>query len=134
MDNGCGAESTGLIERAYAAFNARDVGGALALMTEDVRWPKASEGGSVVGKEEIRQYWERQWSEFDPRVEPMALTEVDGGIVRVRVHQVVRSLQGEVLADGEVVHVFTVREGLIAAMELGGEVAATPSAAFVHRS
>ena len=43
-----------LIERAYSAFNKRDIDGALALMTEDVRWPKASEGGRVVGKEEIR--------------------------------------------------------------------------------
>ena len=43
-----------LIEQAYPAFNKRDIDGALALMTEDVSWPKASEGGRVVGKEEIR--------------------------------------------------------------------------------
>ena len=35
-------------------------------MSENVGWPKASEGGSVVGKEEIRAYWTRQWNEFDP--------------------------------------------------------------------
>ncbi len=34
-----------LIEQAYSAFNKRDIDGALALMTEDVSWPKASEGG-----------------------------------------------------------------------------------------
>jgi hypothetical protein len=33
---------------------------ALALMSENVSWPKASEGGRVVGKEEIRSYWTRQ--------------------------------------------------------------------------
>ena len=38
------------IEQAYSAFNKRDIDGALALMTEDVSWPKASEGGRVVGK------------------------------------------------------------------------------------
>ncbi len=38
------------IAQAYAAFNRRDVDGALALMTETVSWPKASEGGRVVGK------------------------------------------------------------------------------------
>ena len=134
MANLCATETTELIEKAYAAFNARDIDGALALMTEDVRWPKASEGGVVVGKEEIRGYWTRQWGEFDPRVEPVAMSEVDGG-VRVRVHQVVRSLAGEVLADGEVVHVFTVREGLIAAMALGGEGEVEgPTAAFAHRA
>ncbi len=32
------------IEQAYSAFNKRDIDGALALMTQDVSWPKASEG------------------------------------------------------------------------------------------
>ena len=43
-----------LIAEAYSAFNRRDIDGALALMSENVSWPKASEGGRVVGKEEIR--------------------------------------------------------------------------------
>jgi hypothetical protein len=130
------ADTKILIEQAYTAFNKRDIDGALALMTDDVSWPKASEGGKVVGKEEIRAYWTRQWGEFDPHVEPLAITEGDGGKVRVRVHQLVKSLQGEVLFDGEVLHVFTVKSGLIAAMELGDEAEATagPSAAFAHRS
>jgi hypothetical protein len=129
------ADTEILIERAYSAFNDRDTDGALALMTEDVSWPKASEGGKVVGKEEIRAYWTRQWGEFDPHVDPLAITEGDGGKVRVRVHQLVRSLQGNVLAYGEVLHVFTVKSGLIAAMELGDEAdaAAGPAAAFVQR-
>ena len=125
-----------LIEQAYSAFNKRDIDGALALMAQDVSWPKASEGGRVVGKEQIRAYWTRQWGEFDPYVEPLAITEGDGGKVQVRVHQVVKSLQGDVLSDSEVLHVFTVNTGLIAAMELAGEAdpAAGPSAAFSHRS
>jgi hypothetical protein len=130
------ADTKTLIEQAYSAFNKRDIDGALALMTQDVSWPKASEGGRVVGKEEIRAYWTRQWGEFDPHVEPLAITEGDGGKVRVRVHQLVKSLQGDVLSDSEVLHVFTVNTGLIAAMDLGGEADPTagPSAAFAHRS
>ena len=125
-----------LIEQAYSAFNKRDIDGALALMTHDVSWPKASEGGKVVGKEEIRAYWTRQWGEFDPHVEPLTITEGEGGKVRVRVHQLVKSLQGGVLSDSEVLHVFTVNTGLIAAMDLGDEADPTagPSAAFEHRS
>ena len=124
-----------LIEQAYSAFNKRDIDGALALMTQDVSWPKASEGGRVVGKEEIRAYWTRQWSEFDPHVEPIAITEGEGGKVRVRVHQLVKSLQGDVLSDSEVLHVFTLNNGLIAAMNLGDKAVPTagPSAAFPHR-
>jgi hypothetical protein len=130
------ADRKTLIEQAYSAFNQRDIDGALALMMEDVSWPKASEGGRVVGKEEIRAYWTRQWGEFDPHVEPLAITEGDGGKVRVRAHQLVKSLQGDVLSDTEVLHVFTVNSGLIAAMDLGDEAdpGASPSAAFARRS
>ncbi|AXC12583.1 hypothetical protein ACPOL_3290 [Acidisarcina polymorpha] len=125
-----------IIEQAYSAFNKRDIDGALALMTENVSWPKASEGGKVVGKEEIRAYWTRQWGEFDPHVEPLAMTAEDGGKTRVRVHQLVKSLAGDVLSDSEVLHVFTMKSDLIAAMDLGDEAASSagPSAAFAHRA
>src|SRR5262245_8136261 len=130
------ADTKSLIEQAYSAFNKRDIDGALALMTPDVSGPKASEGGPVVGREEIRAYWTRQWSEFDPHVEPLAITEGEGGKIRVRVRQLVKNLQGDVLSDSEVLHIFTVHMGLIAAMDLGDEAdpAAGPSAAFEHRS
>ena len=130
------ADTKLLIEQAYTAFNKRDIDGALALMTQDVSWPKASEGGKVVGKEEIRGYWTRQWSEFDPHVEPLAMTEEDGGRIRVRVHQLVKSRHGDILSDSEVVHVFSMNSGLIAAMDLRDEADSPdgPSAAFAHRS
>ncbi len=125
-----------VIETAYRAFNRRDIDGALALMTENVSWPKASEGGKVLGKEEIRAYWTRQWSEFNPHVEPLAMNAVDPNRILVRVHQLVRSLEGALLFDGEVIHLFTLKDGLIAAMDLGEQADATagPSAAFAHHS
>ena len=125
-----------LLEQAYSAFNRRDIDGALALMTPDVSWPKASEGGRVVGREQVRAYWTRQWREFDGHVEPLAITEEDGDKVRVRVHQLVKNLQGDVLSDSEVLHIFTMNGGLIAAMDLGGEAdsAGGPTAAFARRS
>lgn len=130
------ADSNTVLQQAYSAFNRRDIDGALALMTPDVTWPKASEGGKVVGKEEIRNYWTRQWAEFDPYVEPLAMTSEDGDRIRVRVRQLVKSLAGEVLSDSEVVHVFTLNRGRIAAMDLGEETHGgdAPSAAFAHRA
>ena len=129
------ADTKTLIEQAYSAFNKRDIDGALALMTEDVSWPKASEGGKIVGKEEVRAYWTRQWREFDGHVKPLAIIEEEGGKIRVRVHQLVKNLQGDVVWDGEVLHVFTVNNGLIAAMDLGDQADTTgPTAAFAHRS
>lgn len=122
-----------LIERAYAAFNKRDVDGALMLMSDDVSWPKASEGGKVVGKEEVRAYWTRQWAAFDPHVEPLETIDLGGDRFEVRVRQLVKSLHGDVLSDSEVRHVFTITDGLITSMDLGGDEAGpspSPSAAF----
>src|SRR5258705_13005527 len=122
-----------LIAEAYSAFNRRDIDGALALMSENVSWPKASEGGRVVGKEEIRSYWTRQWKEFDPHVEPVEMIEREGSITEVKVHQVVKSLAGDVLSDSEVWHVYTVANGIIERMDLKeGETSSDPtrSAAF----
>src|SRR5215467_10378143 len=118
---GCMADTKTLIEQAYSAFNKRNIDDALALMTQDVSWPKASEGGKVIGKEAIRAYWTRQWGEFDPHVEPLAVTEGAEGALHVKVRQVVKSLQGDVLFDGEVLHVFTLNNGLISAMKLGDD-------------
>ena len=129
------ADTNSVLQQAYLAFNRRDIDGVLSLMTEDVSWPKASEGGRVVGKQEVRDYWTRQWGEFDPSVEPLATREEDGRTTRVRVRQLVKSLQGDLLSDSEVVHVFTMTGGLIAAMHIEDEGAAAfgPSAAFRNR-
>ena len=113
------AKTQTLIAQAYAAFNQRNVDAALALMTENVSWPKASEGGRVVGKEEIRSYWTRQWQEFDPLVEPIEVIDREDGKTDVRVHQLVKSLGGDVLSDSEVGHIYTVANGLIERMDIG---------------
>jgi hypothetical protein len=112
------ANTQTLIAQAYSAFNRRDIDGALALMSENVSWPKASEGGRVVGKEEIRSYWTRQWTEFDPHVEPLEVIDHEGGITEVRVHLLVKSLGGDVLSDSEVWHVYTIASGLIERMDI----------------
>ena len=107
-----------LLRAAYAAFNARDIAAALALMTPDVAWPKAFKGGFVRGPEEVRAYWTEQWSEIDPRVEPVAFHPEEAGRIWVEVHQVVRDLAGAVLADERVGHRFTLADGLIQGMEV----------------
>jgi ketosteroid isomerase-like protein len=108
-----------LLRAAYAAFNARNIDAALALMTPDVAWPRAFKGGFVRGREEVRSYWRDQWSEIDPRVEPMAFHSEGAEHILVDVHQVVRDLAGAVLSDEHVSHRFTLAHGLIRAMEVG---------------
>src|SRR6202030_616963 len=112
------ANTQTLIAEVYSAFNQRNIDGALALMRESVSWPKASEGGRVVGKEEIRAYWSRQWKEFDPHVEPIEVIDRGAGKIDVRAHQLVKSLGGDVLSDTEVRHFYSVADGLIERMDI----------------
>jgi hypothetical protein len=122
-----------LIVKAYAAFNNRNIDGVFGLMSEHVSWPKASEGGQVIGKPEIRAYWTRQWQQFDPHVEPLEVIAQDNGKFDVRVHQRIKGLDGAVLSDSEVWHTYTISNGLIDRMDLkeeSGTPANSPSAAF----
>ena len=121
-----------LIAQAYSAFNQRDVDAALMLMSANVSWPKASEGGRVVGKQEIRDYWTRQWAEFDPRVDVLEVVEREAGKTDVKVHQLVRNLKGDVLSDTELWHVYTFANGLIERMDIkdGEADLEGPAAAF----
>ena len=87
-------------------------------------------------KEEIRAYWTRQWKEFDPHVEPLELIDREGGITEVKVHQLVKSLGGDVLSDSEVWHVYTIANGLIERVDLKeSETSSDPtlSTAFARR-
>jgi hypothetical protein len=106
------------LRRLYAAFNARDIDGALAGMTKDVDWPNGWEGGYVKGHEEIRAYWIRQWEVVDSRVEPLAFSDRADGDVEVRVHQVGRDAAGTVLFDQQVLHVYAYRGELVERMTI----------------
>jgi hypothetical protein len=107
-----------LLMTMYAAFNARDIDVALSAMTADVDWPNAWEGGRVRGHAEIRDYWTRQWAVIQPTVEPVGITDRADGRVAVDVHQTVRDLDGTLLADGRVLHVYVLRDGLVARMDV----------------
>ncbi len=106
------------LESLYAAFNARDIDALLAAMTDDVDWPNAWEGGRLHGKEEVRDYWTRQWGEIDPRVEPVSFARRPNGGVAVDVQQVVRTHDGALVNESVVVHVYGFRGGLVAHMEI----------------
>jgi ketosteroid isomerase-like protein len=99
-------------KQVYERFNARDIEAVLAVLHPDVTWANGMEGGHVHGREAVRSYWTRQWAAIDPRVEPTTFsTGADGEIV-ADVHQTLRDLQGAVLADRMVGHIFRIENGL----------------------
>jgi hypothetical protein len=104
----------------YDRFNARDMETVLAAMHEDVMWANGMEGGHVRGRDGVRGYWTRQWTMVDPHVEPVDFSTGPDGEVIVEVHQIVRNLQGKVLVDQMVGHIFWIEDGLVKRFDIRG--------------
>jgi hypothetical protein len=103
---------------AYSDFNARRMEAVLARMQENVDWPNGLEGGRVQGRDGVRVYWKRQWSLIDPIFEPVKIDIDSNGKAKVRLHMIVRDLQGNLVRDATVHHIYTFRDGLIDHMEI----------------
>ena len=107
-----------LLRSLYRAFNARDIDACLAAMTADVDWANGWEGGRVVGRDAVRDYWQRQWAEVDSTAEPTAVTERPDGTTEVAVHLVGRDSEGRVVYDDDALHVYAFRGDLVERMTI----------------
>lgn len=107
-----------MLKKAYGAFNARDIDAVLSLLDADVHWPNGWQGGYVHGHNEVRDYWQRQWAAINPHVEPVSFEEMPDGRICVKVHQVVKDLEDNILCDGKVKHIYTFVNGLVQTMEI----------------
>jgi len=102
----------------YDAFNARDLDRLLDQLADDVDWPNAWEGGREIGREAVGRYWRRQWATLDPRVETAGFDLRPDGRVAVAVSQTVHDLDGTMLFDGTVTHVYTFSGALVSRMDV----------------
>jgi ketosteroid isomerase-like protein len=108
-----------VLRSAYRAFNARDVEAALDLMHPDVDWPNAWEGGRVIGRATVRDYWNRQFAAISSTVEPEAFTEEADGSITVEVRQVIHDARtGELISDSHVRHRYRLVDGLVVRMDV----------------
>ena len=104
------------LNKLYQDFNDRDIDAVLTHVHKNVTWPNGWEGGYVHGHDEVRAYWLRQWEEIDPRVTPISFQVRLGGEIAVGVHQVIKDLNGQILSDSQVVHVYTFSEEKVSTM------------------
>jgi len=104
---------TKLLKYLYDRFNGRDIEAVLATLHREVTWANGMEGGHVHGDASVRSYWTRQWAMIDPHVEPAGFSAGADGAVIVEVHQIVRDLEGNLLSDKKVGHIFRIEDGLI---------------------
>jgi nuclear transport factor 2 (NTF2) superfamily protein len=115
---GADEKTRAMLEALYERFNARDIDAILPNLTSDVAWPNGWEGGYVHGRDEVRDYWTRQWGEIDGTVVPQEFVTQPDGRINVTVHQVVKDLDGKLLADTTVHHIYRLRDHQVEHMEI----------------
>lgn len=89
----------------YGYFNAREIESVLAHLTENVKWANGMDGGFIYGREGVQAYWNRQFKAISSRVYPLDIQVKEENIV-IRVHQVVHDLEGKLISDQVVQHIF----------------------------
>jgi hypothetical protein len=88
-------------------------------MHPEVDWPNAWEGGRMIGRQAVRDYWKRQFDAISSTVTPERFTEEPEGSITVDVHQVARDARtGELVADTRVRHRYQLEDGLITRMDV----------------
>jgi hypothetical protein len=107
-----------LLRHIYNRFNARDIDAVLAVLADDVAWANGMDGGHVHGREAIREYWTKQWAVIQPQVDPLRISNRGDGTMVVEVRQVVHDLEGKLLLDEGVRHVFRIEGDLITRFDI----------------
>ncbi|MEJ7658562.1 MAG: hypothetical protein WKG07_02480 [Hymenobacter sp.] len=75
-------------------------------------------GDYATGHDEVRNFWQWQWQDFDTSDEPTSIRERADGRLEVAVHQLVQDKHGRVVADGSIKHLYTPQEGLLKQMDI----------------
>ncbi len=112
------ADPRGMLMDLYRAFNQRDIDAVLVHLAPNVDWPNGMTGGREVGHAAVRAYWERQWAEINPVVEPITIDVDAAGRARVKVDRLVRSLDGKVLDHRHVEHIYQFEGPFISRMDI----------------
>ena len=110
-----------LFQELYKNFNNRQIDLVISQMTTDVKWANGMEGGYVHGHEAVREYWTRQFKIVNAQVTPIQI-EVENETVKIKVHQVIHDVQGNLLADEMVDHHFYLIKGKISVFVIGEKV------------
>ncbi len=108
------------LQNLYDAFNKREIETIISAMHPDVKWANGFEGGFVHGRDAVREYWTNQLKAIQPELEILKYETDENNRHIVTVHEVVKDLDGRLLADMTVRQIYTIENGLISLYEIGG--------------
>ena len=106
------------LQNLYDAFNNREIETIISFMHPDVKWANGVEGGFVYGRDAVREYWTNQSKAIQPELETLKFETDENNRDIVTVHEVIKDLQGNLLADATVHQIFTIEDGLISLYEI----------------
>ncbi len=107
------------LQNLYDAFNRRETETILSLMRSDVKWANGMEGGFILGRDKVREYWKQQFETIEPQLEPLEFERDDDNRSVVTVRQIVRDLEYNLLMEKTVQQIFTFEYGLVSVFEIG---------------
>jgi uncharacterized protein YndB with AHSA1/START domain len=108
-----------LLRSLYDAFNNRELETIISVMHPDVKWANGVEGGFVYGRDAVREYWTNQYKVIQVQLETLKFETDENNRNVVTVHQIVKDLQGNLLADMTVKQIFTIENDSIVLYEIG---------------
>jgi hypothetical protein len=60
------------LQNLYDAFNKREIETVLSMMDENGKWANGMECGFVYGRENVREYWRKQFELINPQLDTSA--------------------------------------------------------------
>lgn len=111
-------DAQALLTKVYEAYNRRDFAALSVLLAPDTNWPDMVEGGRLIGPTALSDYWARNDKMITVDIAVVSVSALADGRVAAEVNQIVRNLAGQVWSDTCERHIFTLRDGLIARLDV----------------
>lgn len=105
-----------LLTSLYEAIERQDVDAVLALFHRDARIPDSLEQAALVGRDQIRAYYQRQFATIRVQSSLLATNELSDGRVEAFLHVLVQGSTGGFWWEGRVTATYRIEGGLITEM------------------
>ena len=107
-----------LLAPLYDAYNRRDIDTVAPMLTADVDWPDMAEGGRLIGPAALAAYWARNDLSIQVELAPYAFGVAPDGRLIADLVLTVHNRRGQLWSESTVRHLFVLRDGLIARMDV----------------
>jgi ketosteroid isomerase-like protein len=110
-----------VLERAYHAFNARDLAGIRAILHPEVVWPDTLQSGpAFVGREATMAQFAHIFATIVPNIELIRVLEETPDSLHVESQYSVESPDGHIWTDTRATLTYHFRDGLLAGLTIVG--------------